>query len=245
MSIWLYLAIAGAALLAGLSKGGLGGTVVALVTPMLALALPATDALGVALVLLLFGDCIAMWMYWRCWNGAIIGRLLPGTIVGVVIGSLLLPLLTAGLLRTVIGLMVLAYCLYKVIEPRIRREVEQSVERPWYAPVFGAGTGLASTLANAGGPIVSVYFLIAKLTPLEFIGTSAPYYSLLNCMKIPGFLRNGIISPAVLLQVAWAVPLVPLGAWIGRLLIRRWQPQTFERVILILLVVTALFLLIR
>jgi uncharacterized membrane protein YfcA len=186
-----------------------------------------------------------MWMYWRCWNGRIILRLLPGTIVGVVIGSLLLPLLTPQLLRTGIGLIVLTYCLYKVIEPRIRKDIEHSTERPWYAPLFGTGTGLASTVANAGGPIVSVYFLIAHLTPMEFIGTSAPYYLLLNAMKIPGFLLAGVMRPAVLLQIAWAIPLVPLGVWIGRILIQRWQPQTFERVILILLAVTALFLLLR
>src|SRR5262249_1538120 len=133
MNFWLYLAIAGAALLIGLSKGGLGGWVVALVTPLLTLALPGPDALGVALPLLLLGDCLAMGMYWRCWNGTIIRRLLPGTIAGVVIGSILLRQLTPEALRTAIGLMVLAYCLYKVIEPRIRRDIEHSPERTWYA----------------------------------------------------------------------------------------------------------------
>jgi uncharacterized membrane protein YfcA len=244
-NLLLYIAIGAAALLVGLSKGGLGGTVGVLVTPLLALALPADAALGVSLPLLLIGDGFAVWMYWRCWDGPLIWRLMPSVIAGVVIGSLLLPILSPAAIRIAISVLALVYCVYKLFERTLRRDLAQSDPKPWHTPIFGACTGVASTVANAGGPIISVYFLMQHISPVGFMGTSALFYLLINSMKIPGFLLAGLLRPQVFVEILWALPLIPLGVWAGRLLITRWRAETFERVILILLALSALFLLTR
>src|SRR5438876_10579781 len=107
-SLWL-LAVATGAFVIGLSKGGLGGTAVTLVTPLLALVMPAPTAVGVVLPLLLIGDMFALWAYWKCWSSPVIISLLPGTVVGIVVGSWLLATLPAVIISRIIGIFALSF----------------------------------------------------------------------------------------------------------------------------------------
>src|SRR5260221_697137 len=223
-NLWVYIAIGVAALVIGLSKGGLGGTVVAVVTPMLVLVLPpkdAKDAVGMGLPLLLLGDVFAVAMFWKKWDGPMIWRMLPGLIVGVIVGSLLLPVLPSQVVRIGIAVMVLAFCGYKLLEPTIRRRLEQGDSQPnwWNASLFAGTSGVASTVANAGGPIISAYFLMEHLSPISFIGTSALYFALVNVMKIPGLISAQVLRLDILWRVVWATPLVPLGVWLGKVML--------------------------
>jgi uncharacterized membrane protein YfcA len=244
LNIWLVLAVIVSTFLIGLSKGGLGGSAATVSTPLLTLVI-GPDAVGVALMFLLIGDAFALWFYWRGWNTKIILRVMPGSIVGVMIGAVLLGSLPASTIQHAIGFFVLLFCVYKAYERRLRKDLAQSETRPWYAPIFGAGTGVASTLANAGGPIFSTYMLLEHLTPLEFMGTSALYYAILNTIKIPIVVSQGMLTPTNVLQLAWAIPFVPLGVWVGKWITRRMDTKIFEDVLLVLLTITAIFLLLK
>jgi uncharacterized membrane protein YfcA len=137
------------------------------------------------------------------------------------------------------------YCVYKILEPRIRQDIGHSPPQKWHGSVFGAGAGLASTVANSGGPIVSVYFVMHRLSPEAFIGTSALYFFILNLIKVPGFLLSGLLQWDQFFQVAWSIPLIFVGTWLGKLLVQYLLPQQFDRVILVLLAFAAVFLLTR
>jgi uncharacterized protein len=171
--------------------------------------------------------------------------MLPGTIVGVVVGSLLLGTLPALTIRHGIGIFALVFVLYKLWGRRMRQNLMHTEARPWYGPLFGSGAGMASAIANAGGPIADAYLLMRRLSPGAFIGTAALYFTLVNTMKIPGFLAAGVLRPTTFLQVAWAIPFVPLGVWTGKQMITRVDIQAFETIILLLLAVAAGFLLFR
>ena len=95
----VFVALAVGAFLIGLSKGGLGGAIGALVTPLLALVMPVPIALGLALPMLLIGDCFALYAHWDGWDKRIVWAILPSTVVGVVIAGLLLDVLTPALLH--------------------------------------------------------------------------------------------------------------------------------------------------
>src|SRR5215510_11467510 len=86
MNFTMIIAIG--AIMIGLSKGGFGGPVlVAMLTPLLTLALPAGQAVGIVLPLLIFGDIFAVWIYWRKWDMRQIKLLLPGALIGIIIGG--------------------------------------------------------------------------------------------------------------------------------------------------------------
>src|SRR5512143_341626 len=85
--VFVCLALALCAFLTGLSKGGLGGGLGTLVTPIMALVMPASMAVGLSLPMLIIGDIFAVSVHWRGWDSRIIWMLLPGSILGIIIGS--------------------------------------------------------------------------------------------------------------------------------------------------------------
>ena len=63
--------------LIGLSKGGFGGTMGALATPLLALALPANQVVGLLLPILMIADVFAVTSHWKRWERRLVLLLIP------------------------------------------------------------------------------------------------------------------------------------------------------------------------
>ncbi|MBK5107995.1 MAG: TSUP family transporter [Anaerolineales bacterium] len=77
--------------------------------------------------------------------------------------------------------------------------------------IAGTITGFSSALAHTGGPPVSIYLLLQDVTPRVFIATSAIFFFLLNWIKVPYYWCAGLFDFQQLWQIAWLLPLVPLG----------------------------------
>src|SRR5205814_1613799 len=93
--LWWSIVIL-AIFLIGLTKSGFGSGAGLMIAPMTTLAMAhlpkygADAALGLLLPLLMVGDIIAIWQYRRLLSMQIVKRLIPGTLIGVILGSLLL-----------------------------------------------------------------------------------------------------------------------------------------------------------
>ena len=177
--IILLLVTAVVAFIIGMSKGGLGGTAGALATPMMALILPAEKVIGLILPILMLADIFAVALHWGRWNRKLILLLLPGSIVGVTIGTIFITNAPTETLRTLLGVIVLIFALYKIFEKRILRWIRYT-PRNWHGLATGTITGFSSALAHTGGPPVSIYLLMQKVTPAIFIATSALFFFILN-----------------------------------------------------------------
>src|SRR5450432_4143133 len=213
---------------------------------MLALVMPAQVALGVALPMLLIGDGFALYAHWGGWDKRIVWAILPSTILGIVVGGLLLNSLSPLLLERGLGLAALLYTAYKLWERRGKRVAVPMQAAPrWLVQLIGSLTGLASTLANAGAPVFTIYLLQLRVLPEVFVGTSVLYFAIINALKIPAYVSSHILGLNFLIVDAWAIPLIPFGVWSGILLDRYIDMQTFEALILILLGVTGVILLLK
>jgi uncharacterized membrane protein YfcA len=240
----IFFMVAGVvAFLIGLSKGGLGGTAGALATPLMALVLPADVVIGLILPILMLADIFAVALHWRRWNGHLIILLIPGAIVGVTIGTVFITNAPTELLRTLLGVIVLLFALYKIFEKRILRTINYE-PRNWHGLLAGTITGFSSALAHTGGPPVSIYLLMQRVTPAVFIGTSALFFFILNWIKVPYYLYAGLFDFDLLRQIAWILPLVPIGVWTGRWLAYRVDRQTFENIIVGLLFINGIMLIV-
>ena len=113
-SALILLLVAAVAFLIGLSKGGLGGTAGALATPLLALVLPADEVIGLILPILMLADIFAVALHWGHWSRKLVLLLIPGALVGVVIGTVLITNAPTETLRTILGIIVLIFALYKI-----------------------------------------------------------------------------------------------------------------------------------
>lgn len=231
-----------AGLVVGLSKGGLGAPLGALIAPMLTIVFPASEAVILALPLLIFGDWFALSAYWKAWNLRYIWQMLPTALVGIAIGTYLLVSLDNHALKIILGLFTLLFVVVRILGSRLLESRYR--HHDWHNFAAGILTGLASALANAGGTPYTVYMMLQRLEPRIFVGTLTLYFAILNLLKIPGYIAAGRLQGDHLLLLVPALPLIPLGVWVGRTVVNRIDRIAFDRLLLAVLTVAAILLLI-
>ncbi|MEU4148905.1 sulfite exporter TauE/SafE family protein [Streptomyces sp. NPDC026659] len=111
------------------------------------------------------------------------------------------------------------------------------------AGAYGVLGGFTTMVANAGGPVMSMYLLSAGFRKLGFLGTSAFFFLIVNVSKVPFSAALGLIDGrSLLLDAALLVFVVP-GAFIGKWAVNRINQQLFDRLVVAATVVGALELL--
>ena len=242
--------------LLGMSKGGFPVGSIAL--PLLVLAWPekqesARSAVGFMLPMLCVMDFVAILFYRRRIQWARLLPLVPGTLLGVAVGSVLFVSAESSLLavsdrvlKLCIGMLGILFVLNFVAREWMMRRREGHA-RPGLAEssAFGLGAGLTSTLAHAAGPLISMYLLPQRLPKLQFAGTLVAYFWALNLVKMVPFLLMGRIEQTNLLLGAKLLPLVPLGVLAGYALVRVMRQRHYVAFIYVVLLVTSLTLVAR
>jgi len=244
-----HLVVALSCLLIGLSKGGLGGPVpVAMLTPLLSLIMPASQAVGIILVPLMVGDVMAVTFYWRKWDLSVVKILLPAAVIGILFGSVvLISLANSGqnvVIKRLIGAFTLIVVIYKVGGNRLTGLDYQP--RQWHGYLAGWLTGFGSSLANVGAPPYTAYMLLRKIEdPVTFLATTSIFFAIVNAVKLPFVLSNPkVLDLHVLASILWALPLIPVGVWLGRKSVDYVNAKVFERVMLVLLFILSIFTLV-
>jgi uncharacterized protein len=166
-------------------------------------------------------------------------RLLPGTLVGVVLGGVLLSMLhqsqnlVGSLMRIEIGLE--SIILVGLHWWRISRGVQQRlIPEPWRSGLTGGFAAVSSTLAHAAGPIIAMYLLPLELNRQLYVGTSAVYFFILNCAKLPAYYFSGQFAHAQLWFTLQFLPLVFAGALFGKWLVKRLNDVLFTKIVYVL-----------
>jgi uncharacterized protein len=239
------LVFALACLMIGLSKGGLGGPLpVVLITPILSLVMDdPKEAIGLPIPFLIFADWFALWLYWRKWDTRQIWLMLPAGIVGALLGGLLLAYISAFWLRVIIGLFAAVVLVYKLLEGQFTQI--RYKHQDWHAYLSGSLSAFGSVLANAGAPPFTVYLLLHNLSSVSLIGTATLFFTVINLMKVPFFIQFGYLDLGRFLTVIWALPIVPLGVWLGRKAIAIIEQKTFERIMLVLIFISIVMLFVK
>jgi hypothetical protein len=121
--------------------------------------------------------------------------------------------------------------------------VEEETHGVWFAPTMGVLAGFTTLVANAAGPLMALYLLAMRLPKMEFVGTGAVFFLLLNLFKVPFMVNLGLITTDSFGVNLALAPAVWLGAWAGRKLLRRLNQKFFENLALGLAAVAGLHLL--
>jgi uncharacterized membrane protein YfcA len=231
LSPWqLALAVAGA-LFVGVSKTGVGGLGV-LASALFALLMPAKQSAGFVLPMLIFGDVVAVASYRRHAVWAHIRRMFPWTALGVALGWLAMGRMDDRQARLLIGGLVLGLTALQLA----RRRMGADLVAPgaWFGPVVGVLAGFTTLVANAAGAIMAVYLLAMRLPKLEFVGTAAVFFLLVNLFKVPFMAQLGLLTPESFSFNLLLAPAVFAGTLGGRWLLPRLNQRTFENVTLAL-----------
>ncbi len=237
LPLWGWVVLAFCALLIGFSKTALGG--LALVAVVLTSQVVATkDSTAVVLVMLLVGDLVATWTYRRDVDWRLIGRLIPHVLVGIGAGALFLNWVDGPTLKRTMGVILLVLLVIGLWPDKL------AAHRPSVGVAYGGLAGFTTMVANGGGPPMSLYLLARKYDKLRFLGTTAWFFFMVNLIKVPFSVANGILRPETALLGAVLAPLVLVGTWIGRLTIKRINQATFEKLVTAFVAVAAVYLLV-
>ena len=229
-----------AAFLIGFSKAGVGGTLSPFVTVLVALSIPADDAIGLLLPMLIVADWFTMSAHWRQWVTPIVLRLLLASTVGIIIGSTILGSISEPALRNLIAIAMLVFAVYYLIT-KTQIAANLSMTRAWPAGFVG---GLSSSLAHLGGPPILAYLLTTDLPPRKFVATSAALFTITNLLKVPAYFFAGLFDGELIASVWYAWLAIPLGTIVGRALVGRLNREMFDRITTTLLIAGAIVLLV-
>ena len=228
------------AFVTGLSKTGIAGVSV-LSVALFANALPARASTGALLPLLLCADVfgVAFFRKHAVWPHVV--KLFPWVVIGIVAGSFALGKVSSAQVQRMIGVILVAMVALHVW--RQRQSEALSVRLPhtvWFTAAMGVLAGFTTMVANAAGPVMVLYLLAVGLPKLEFIGTGAWFFMLVNAFKVPFSVHLGLITEESLMMDAMLIlPMVP-GACLGPVIVRHMNQKLFERVALALAVVAAI-----
>ena len=239
--ITFYAMAALVALIIGFSKGGLGGTLGALATPLMALVMPADQVIGLLLPILMVADVFAVASHWKRWDWRLIILMMPGAVVGVTIGTFFITNAPTATLKLALGIIVLLFALYKILEARLFNVLTYEA-KDWHGVFAGTVAGFSSALAHTGGPPVSIYLLMRRVPTQTFNATSALFFAIINLVKVPYYLYAQLFDFQQMQSLIWLLPLLPIGVWGGKWAADKISQRVFEQVIIALLVVTALLL---
>lgn len=245
LSVWAWIALGLAAVITGLSKAAVpGGATLAVV--LFAAVLPARTSTAAMLLLFIVGDVFALIAYRRHAHWPTLLRLAPAVIAGLLAGFVFLALADDGIVRRAVGVILLL--MIAITLWRRWRQDRADAPPPVHGGIvlsstYGALGGFTTMIANAGGPVMAMYFLATRAQVQVFLGTSAWFFAIVNLVKVPFLAGLGLFTPHVLLMDLALAPLVVAGALVGLRIAKRIPQQLFDRLVIGLTVVGAAYLL--
>jgi len=226
------------AFIIGLAKAGFGGGLSLIVAPMLVLVIPAREAVGLMLPLLIVGDIATLSFYWRGWDRRNVLALFPGAVIGIGIGMMLIGRLPDREFKFVIGLLALVFGLGQAARQWLVPHATAFRGHPGVGFVAGIVTGTISALAHQGGLVTTLYLLPQNLGNRVFVATTAIIFSLINLTKVLPYLYDGLITHATFMKDLSLAPGVVLGAFVGVYLNKRIPQKQFAWIVLACVLVT-------
>ena len=212
-----------AAVLRGFTGFGFGLAAV----PLLSLALPPAQIVPLVVTLQVVIGVAGLRAAWTECDWPAVATLVPGLILGVPIGLLILTSLSANLVRVAIGTVIAMSVVL------LRRGIRLP-PNPSRLGSLGAGmvSGILSGLASMGGPPVVVYLLALGHAPSRMRATAIVYFMLSGCVSFIPMAIHGLITRETLIWAAVTVPILFSGSRLGGWAFTRAKPRHHRMVAL-------------
>ena len=214
--------------------------------PVLTMILPSKLALGIGAPAMLISDMVGLRYYWGEWEIRELKRLVPMGILGVFSGGYLIDVIPSRYFQLGIGILAVGFAscqLYKSV--RSRRVPLKASGTPHHVPTrrwsrsvfFGYLSGLASTMAHAGGMVMSIYMLQTDTPKRRFVGTYVIFFFATNLIKLFTYFKIGILSGDMVAWMAALAPLIIGGGFLGNFLNHRIPQELFRNLIMAFILV--------
>jgi uncharacterized membrane protein YfcA len=222
----LALACLGALCL-GISKTGFPGLAIINVL-LIAELFGAKNSVGIILPMLIVCDLLVYPLFRKYASWKMVWPLVPVTLAAVVGAWLLLDALDDQTARRVIGIIILFMLALQLIREFQREFLEHLPDSRiflWFSCLL---IGISTMLANAAGPVYSIWALVHRLKKEDFLGVGARFFLLVNLFKVPFLGQLDLINSESLKLNLWLLPALVSGILLGKLLIHLIPQRAFE-----------------
>jgi uncharacterized membrane protein YfcA len=229
---WIFAALG--AFMVGVSKAGITGLSILSIALFNHVFPSSKQASGLVLPLLIFGDFVAVFAYRKHTQWHHLWRLFPWTAAGVVLGYFTLGRISDHSARIMIGWIIVSLAALSFWR-RHAAAPHEAVKFHWsVGAAIGVTAGFITLIANAAGPLMAIYLVAMRLPKMEYVGTAAVFFMLLNLFKVPFMVDLGLITVQSFSFNLALAPAVLLGALAGRWLLKRINQNLFEQLVLLL-----------
>jgi uncharacterized membrane protein YfcA len=231
--LWFFAALG--AFMVGVSKAGITGLSILSIALFNHVFPSSKQASGLVLPLLIFGDFVAVFSYRKHTQWHYLWRLFPWTAAGVVLGYFTLGRISDHSARIMIGWIIVALAALSFWRRQVSAPNDEAAIFHWsVGAVIGVTAGFITLVANAAGPLMAIYLVAMRLPKMEYVGTAAVFFMLLNLFKVPFMVDLGLITVQSFSFNLALAPAVLLGALAGRWLLKRVNQNLFEQLVLLL-----------
>ena len=228
--MYYYMWIGVVILFGGFVKGLSGFGTVLVIIPLLMVYIDIKTVIPFIYLIEFVGTVLLLLQLLKSLNWKEIYPLLVGFVPGVMIGVFYLKMLDTGILRVILGIILVTYSAYGLF-------FEISNIRIWkgwaYLVGFLSG-GLGGTI-GANGPPVIIYTSAQPWSNDKIRVTLQGFFSLACPITIIIQAYNGLITNTVLKYFGFSLPIFLLGIYMGSRLYGTLKNRTYKRVIFLML----------
>jgi uncharacterized protein len=214
-------------------KGATGGGLPQIAIPVMAVFIGVEHAV---VIMAIPGVIANGWLVWSLRHEARQTRDLPGmratATVGAIAGTLLLHSLDGRILSAVLAAVIIAYITIALLHPGFT--ISPRVTR-WASPPIGLAAGGLQGATGISGPLLTTWLHGFGLKPRAYVFALSTLFfvsALVQAITLAGiglYTRESLVeSLLALIPIALTLPLGTAAA-------KRLSPQTFQRVVLVLL----------
>ena len=219
LAFWAAAVVA--ALLVGLSKGGLPA-IGMLSVPVLSLVVSPVVAAGLLLPVYVLSDMFGLYAYRHAFDRRVLLILVPGMVAGVAFGWATASMVPEWAVTALVGLIGFVFALYRLVQPRVRPGARGARVIPGL--FWGSLSGFTSFVSHSGAPPYQVYTLPLGMTKTVFAGTSTIAFAIINLVKLIPYWHLGQLGAANLKAAFVLMPVAAAAVFVGVRLVR-WLPE--------------------
>ena len=239
------LIIAAAMVFAAFTVRGMSGFGAGMVgIPLLAFVIPVHTAVPMFSILVLTLFIIISIRDWKAVVREELKRLLVPTLLGVVIGIVLLQMLDNRMLLKLLGVLLITYSTYATAVqifglPQLR------CSHRWAFPVGFVGAVIDTVFSGGGGTLVVIYLHMRGVGREPFRATVAVVWLVEMIARMIGYGAAGYYSWGTLLLCLMLLPMMWAGTYTGERIGNRISQETFSKILSALLALTGIMLLLK
>ena len=148
-------------------------------------------------------------------------------IFGSLLGALLVTHTDPAYLQLGLGVFLIGYALFAFYNPSFKLQPTSKA-----MAAGGLSSGFLAGIIGTGGALRTVFLTAFRMPKTHYIGTAAAIAIAVDGIRIPIYLRDGLLDS----RYYWALPLLLLlavgGAYVGKKLVRKIPQRMFGRIIL-------------